>query len=175
LGVASLAFSRVSRAVRLCWALETQLAEARSAREEVAEAARAETQAAAEDRRRTLIAGGFITKCAVRDAMGEIIEAQDHLDDEAVEGLLDEVSERLDETETADYFAYPIGPIIAAICHDLGIEPNWDDWDEEWVEEARDWKPPRTRGASRWGAEDIPGVRTRAREVDRPADLAAGP
>jgi hypothetical protein len=72
-----------------------------------------------------------------RVAMEQLIEAQPI---EAVEKdwLRGEVSERL-EDETDGKFDLPTSAIIAGLCRDLGLKPDWDRWkDEPWaVEEAR--------------------------------------
>ncbi|HWK43148.1 MAG TPA: hypothetical protein VNT30_00400, partial [Stellaceae bacterium] len=66
-----------------------------------------------------------------------------------------ELRERLeDEDVETDIGSHPIGEIIARICWDLGLDPNWRRWAEDhWaVEEART-KAPGSPYAE-WGDEE---------------------
>jgi hypothetical protein len=78
----------------------------------------------------------------VRRAVEETIEATyDDLDD--VERLREELKERLEEDEVfEDRNFWPTGEVIALICQDLGLTPDWDRW--------------RSRGWARKEAEESP-------------------
>ena len=129
-----LSFSRVARAVRLTLALEART------REGVVARAAPET-------------GGFDYEAAaerVRDKIGRVLrhgcetDAQELIDDLALgdrdqaEALMAEFRERLEDDETIVRGDTPTGEVIAAICRDLGIKPDWSRWPkrEAWVVEA---------------------------------------
>jgi hypothetical protein len=78
----------------------------------------------------------------VRRAVEETIEATcDNPDD--VERLMEELSERLEEDEVFNGRNFwPTGEVIALICQDLGLTPDWDRW--------------RSRGWARKEAEESP-------------------
>jgi hypothetical protein len=102
LNAAAIAYARVARAVRQSILLQTKLGEARQA--SVAKAADLRSRAARIVRR--------------------VIEAE-HEDAEQVERLAAEAAERL-EQEFRDHLpARPITEIIASICKDLGLDPDW--------------------------------------------------
>jgi hypothetical protein len=85
--------------------------------------------AQARDRRRTAI------HCVVEETIETEIEGE-----AAVDSLIADLYERLDEVEgDADFGERPIGEIVARICRDLGVTPDWRRWaGEGWaVEEAR--------------------------------------
>jgi hypothetical protein len=85
--------------------------------------------AQARDRRRTAI------HCVVEETIETEIEGE-----AAVDSLIADLYERLDEVEgDADFGERPIGEIVARICRDLGVTPDWRRWaGEAWaVEEAR--------------------------------------
>jgi hypothetical protein len=62
-----------------------------------------------------------IERIVVRVARGE------HDDEDAVERLTRETNERLeDEDLLGDILQRPIGEVVALICKDLGLTPDWD-------------------------------------------------
>jgi hypothetical protein len=118
-----LVFSRIARAVRQTVALEARLAEDRQA--ETAAQLASRTQARATRRRRE-----------VRAVVEQAIEADAAETD--LEDLLLDLEERLVDYDDADFADRPIGELVARICRDLGVAPDWSLWeDEDWaVEEA---------------------------------------
>ncbi len=133
----ALTFSRIARAVRQTVALEAKLAEE-------AQAGRSERPAlSVSDRWRSAR-----RKRQVREIVGEIIEAESDGDFEA-DRLLSERDERLDDgDEEADFADRPIGELVARICRDLGITPDWSLFeDEDWAIEVNRLSPePSERG-----------------------------
>jgi hypothetical protein len=123
---AGLAFSRLSRAIRQTIALEARIdadERARAARLEVRHATRQAEAAQAWEERENRIEG-VVTR---------IIRAE-AADNGDAERLLDEMCEHLeDEDVYDDYSRRPTGEIIASICKDLGLTPDWSRW------EGRDW------------------------------------
>jgi hypothetical protein len=142
-GDVGLVFSRIARAVRLTLALEARLEQDRQARDAQIEAAlapRRELQA-------TLKAGEFIHRSVRRSNVKKAVEqAIDAEADRAgaaerdVENWLADLDERLaDAADDADFMGRPVGELIARICRDLGLTPDWSLWeDEDWaIAEAR--------------------------------------
>jgi hypothetical protein len=124
-----LTFSRIARAVRQTVALEARLAE--DHRAQVAARRAKDTHTRAARRRRE-----------VKAIVGQAIEAD--ADDSDVENLLLDLEERLaDRDEDADFADRPIGELVARICRDLGVTPDWSLFeDDDWaIEEART-RPP---------------------------------
>ncbi len=122
----SMAYDRVSRAVRMTIALQSKLVEDVKARE----AAAAEKRAEAEDddawpdeeERR---------KAGISRIVGRVIEAE-RQDDREIDRLVLRAEMRLDdETLFDDILSRPIGEIVAAICRDLGLSPDWTRLAEE--------------------------------------------
>jgi hypothetical protein len=126
----ALAYSRLSRAVRQTLALEVRIEADERARAVgiVVEhqARQADAAQAWEDRENRI--EGVVTK---------IIRAE-AADDSGAERLLDEMCEHLeDEDVYEDYSHRPTGEIIALICKDLGLTPDWSRWeDRDWAADA---------------------------------------
>jgi hypothetical protein len=157
------AVERAGRSVRLSLALaarldgEEPLRQARARNE--AEALR---EAQAEDRRREADAARAAERMA-EDALEarvfEVVEATleaSGMDAETLETRVAEISERMHEGEWEyDYVRRPIGAVIATICADLEIDPDWSLWaDTDWaVEEARTAATgsPYAPGGAAWG------------------------
>jgi len=145
-----LVFTRLSRSVRQTVALEARIAEEPLTPRAVSAAAldkQAERVALAEtDRRhRRKAQVGRIVKQAINAELTGIKAYQRER----------ELRERLeDEDVETDIGDHPIGEIIARICWDLGLDPNWRRWAEDhWaVQEART-KAPGSPYAE-WGDEE---------------------
>ncbi|HEX3363697.1 hypothetical protein [Phenylobacterium sp.] len=128
----ALTFSRVARAVRQTVAPEARLAEdSRKDRAERAALSVADRWRSARRKRQ------------VREIVGEVIEVEADGDYDA-DRLLAERDERLEDgDEEADFADRPIGELVARICRDLNIIPDWSLFeDADWaIEEARA-RPP---------------------------------
>ena len=128
----ALTFSRIARAVRQTVALEARLAEPRQPRH-------AERALSVSDRWRSAR-----RKLQVGEIVGEIIESEAAGEFDA-DDLLTNLQERLEDAndEEADFADRPIGELVARICADLGVTPDWSLLkDEDWaIEEART-RPP---------------------------------
>jgi hypothetical protein len=123
----ALTFSRIARAVRQTVALEAKLAEGPAQRPPLS----------VSDRWRSAR-----RKRQVSEIVAGVIDAE--VGEYDVEGLHDDLQERLDDgDEEADFADRPIGELVARICRDLGITPDWSLFeDEDWaIEEART-RPP---------------------------------
>lgn len=102
LNAAAIAFARVARAVRQSVMLQSRLQQERTAA-----AARAGELKARVAR---------IVRRAIEDEHGET---------EQVERLAAEAAERLEQERYGDVFTRPLGEIVADICRDLGLAPDW--------------------------------------------------
>jgi hypothetical protein len=128
-----LTFSRIARAVRQTLALEARIADGyREARAEAARRRAIEIEVL-----------GARRKHRVGDIVQEIIESETPEADR--DALLGDLEERLgDDDDAADFGERPLGELVAAICRDLGVIPDWSLWqDEPWSAEAMAATPPR--------------------------------
>ncbi len=122
----SLAYARVSRAVRLTVALQSKRIEALQALESGAVSARDEAQDIA--RRLTPEYG---RKARVERIVERVIKTEyEKADAEEIEETLDrmliEAGERLDdEDQYGDVLDRPLSELVADICRDLGLKPDW--------------------------------------------------
>ena len=132
----ALSFTRISRAVRLTIALEARMRRqieagvfgaANDDRRGDSGFLRPIDYAAIKRRMHPLIHGE--TDYEIRRAMDETIENASNDPDEA-ERLKTEMKELLEDEEEVfvDRYNWPTGEVIALICQDLGIEPDWDRW-----------------------------------------------
>jgi hypothetical protein len=121
---ASLAHTRVARAVRLTLMLQARLIKALEDRD------RHRTDPAssdADDQRRETQAR------TVR--IVERVAAHQHEDTDEVEHLVQEAAERLDQDDANDLLERPISEVVALICKDLGLDPDWSRLAQEaWAE-----------------------------------------
>ena len=162
---AAMDFARVARAVRLTYALQSRLiADFKKPPARPAETADHDEdeidgldprwfgEPEADDGEQRLRAQGVVRRMA--QGAGR--------DRETVERLVTEAAERLERDDIyADIGARPFGDTIAAICRDLGIEPDWslfpgEDWarlrlassaatdPHFWIKRrlGRHWRPP---------------------------------
>jgi len=124
LGDLALAYSRTSRALRLTVMLQSKLARDRKAIDDMTEI-RARTAASFDAVRRAhdpLYAHKDrverIVERVAREAVGE--------DEGALERLMVEACERLDDEDLyGKVLQRPIGELVALICRDLGLNPDW--------------------------------------------------
>jgi hypothetical protein len=120
-----LAFSRIARAVRQTVALEAKLDQDRQKSQ-----AEAASRLAVETRLR-----GIRRKTKVRDIVERVIETEARESD--AERLLDDLDERLEDADDTDFADRSVGELVAGICRDLGVTPDWGLWeDEDWGIEA---------------------------------------
>jgi hypothetical protein len=146
-GDLGLVYSRIARAVRQTLALETRVAEGiEKGKIEQARSRVAAIRTALDERQH-----------AVRDYVADAIEAEAAergTPEKDVERLLDDLDERLEDGDYDDALAdAPIGDLVARICADLGVTPDWSLWDDQaWAIEYEKSLPPfgGDIGAERW-------------------------
>jgi hypothetical protein len=150
-----LAFQRLNRTLRLTIALEAKLRAERARGFAAAQvgargaATRGRADAAADEdepllspemrakvnaRLMQLVMRKRVIVGVVQDVL-----ASDGADAETLEDVGRLLSERLLDREPSDTVEYPIGRMVARICRDLRVSPDWSRWkDCDWaVEEAR--------------------------------------
>jgi len=110
-----LAYTRIARAVRLTLALQSRLIQDLQALDEAAERQRLGGCSNAARAR----------KARVRRILARVIDAE--IGDEAEAGrLAAEARERLEHDDIyGDVLTKPVGELIALICRDLGLSPDW--------------------------------------------------
>ncbi len=147
-----LVFSRIARAVRQTLALEARIAEGIA------------TARVEEDKRRADEASleFDLREQEVRDYVIEAIEAEAaerQAPDSHIERLLDDLDERMNEGDYDEALADgPIGELVARICADLGVTPDWSLWDDQdWAIEHLAARRPDDVGAQPWARLDPPG------------------
>jgi hypothetical protein len=138
-GDIALAYARAARAVRLTVALQAKLVRDLQALDEAAARSRRGEQAEAERAREALETA---RKERVERIVERVIRAE--LGDEGEADRLAEAAwERLDHDDIyGDLTAQPVGEIIARVCRDLGLSPDWG----RLAEEA--WARDEIRGAA---------------------------
>lgn len=128
-----LAFSRVSRAVRQTLGLHARL-EAGVSTAAQAPVSFAEQASGALERvraRLALLARREKVEGTVREAIQ--IETADVAE---VRRLVEVLDERLERDYRLDFGDQPIGEMVALICRDLGLNPDWNRWAfEDWARE----------------------------------------
>ena len=124
---AAMEFSRAARAVRMSFALQSRLIAVFKAKPRPASSAEED-----DDDRPLAVAWGSDWESAAAYRKSEVVSvvrrsAEDAaLDAETVERLTRETAERLETDDLfADIFARPYAEVIALICQDLGLEPQW--------------------------------------------------
>jgi hypothetical protein len=132
------AFARLSRSVRMTLALHTKLIEDYRRSDEERAAERTRRAAAARDAHRDTQMDK-VTRVAEAT-----IDAETGEDWNEREDLHDKLSECLkDFDDYADLGNRSIGEIIARICRDLGLKPDWRRWvDASWAKQEIAEKPP---------------------------------
>lgn len=136
----AMAYSRIARAVRLTIALQSKvMAELIALDEAETNGIRArEADAEAAGRRRVDARAHRVERIVHR-----IVDAE--IDDEdAADRLCGDAWERLvDDDIYGDLSDRPIGEIVALICRDLGLSPDWSRWaGEAWAEAEAEAAPP---------------------------------
>ena len=136
----ALAYGRVSRAVRLTLALQAKVVQDLQALDEVA-ARRLDGDRAKAERERQSLAQQ--RKDRVQRIVERVIEAEAPCETE-VDRLADEAAERLEHDDIyGDLTTRPVGEIIALVCRDLGLSPDWSRLAEEaWAQDEIEGRAP---------------------------------
>jgi hypothetical protein len=154
-----LAFARVSHAIRQTILLQDRLRHDQRGREDLAERAAARRQDDAAETARDHI-DRIVARVAV-DSHGE----GDHAD-----RLREEAAERLEQDDLyGGVLARPISEIVADICHDMGLQPDWPTLAQEaWA------RAEIAGGDVGWPLAEVLDAAGVERSVTSPAHRAAG-
>jgi hypothetical protein len=124
----SLAYSRVSRAARVTIVLQSRLIDDLKALEEVAARKRTDAELAEDCEQYTRREGD---KARVERIVERIVMAA-HDDEAEINRLVIEAGHRLDDEDLYDdILSRPMGEIVALICRDIGLSPDWTRLAEE--------------------------------------------
>jgi hypothetical protein len=128
-GEAALAYARVSRAVRLTLALQSKAVAEIRGLDEVLSRYRAGD-------RQTARAAEAARKARVQRLIERVI-GEEIADGDRAERLAEEACERLEHDDIyGDLGRFTPGEIVAQICRDLGLSPDWSRWaGEAWAQE----------------------------------------
>ena len=154
-------FDRLTRSIRLTQMLENRIADGEVARLATAAQVRAKAAKAAQDA--AADAWAEAQTAAVLQVVEQTLEA-DGQDDEIIIERLRETREYLESgDEDFDIVELPTGLVIAHICKEFGVTPDWSLWaDTDWaIEEARDGmrgSPFVRRGFGGGGSAGPPGA-----------------
>ena len=132
LNALAMAHARVARAVRMGILLQSRLIADMQAFEEHA-ARKAAARAAAQARRDP----DYVHKARVEGIVERVAKAEFGDDEDEIDRLAAEASERLDDDDIyGEVLNRPIGELVALICRDLGLRPDWARLAEEaWARE----------------------------------------
>jgi hypothetical protein len=144
-GDPSVAFARISRAIRLTLALEARTDEAlRALRAGVV----AECQARRVEARNRAAAEATAQRAARSETVHRLVlEAAEREidDDEALDGVLEALEERLDDDEAyQDLEQAPLRETVERLCADLQLTPDWSQWEGEGWTPAPPFSRPKT-------------------------------
>ena len=166
------AYARAARAVRLTVMLQSRLIKAR---QEAGAAVEAASRAAAEEASQALRNRENDAKARVSRIVRRVIEAE-HDDEDRIERLDGEAMDRLDDEDVyGAVLTRPMSEMVADICRDLGLNPDWAKLAEEcWALEeigggevgepleAFRARPPPRAAVSSVAANDLAAMRTPA-------------
>jgi hypothetical protein len=112
----AMAYARIARAVRLTVMLQARLIAERRDGEDARTAARAAAAFERREQKRRRVER-MVERVAI-DACGDDEALAEHLAVEAIERLED-------DDLYGDVMSRPVGELVALICRDLGLEPDW--------------------------------------------------
>jgi hypothetical protein len=130
------AFSRVAKTVRLCGLLQSKLIKDmdEAYRRALASAPLVEAQARI---KATQQDPAHDHKARVEKIVERQVRARHKGDEQEVERLMLEACERLDDDDIyRDVLTRPVGELVALICKDLGVDPDWPQLAQEaWAQD----------------------------------------
>jgi hypothetical protein len=127
LNAVAMAHARVARAVRLTIMLQSRLIADVQAGEEGAA-----RKAAAAARQEARLDPEYVHKARVERIVERVAMAEHGDDEDEMDRLTTEASERLDDDDLyPDPLSRPIGALVASLCRDLGLDPDWTRLAEE--------------------------------------------
>ncbi|MGZ3398694.1 MAG: hypothetical protein ACXWKX_05705 [Caulobacteraceae bacterium] len=127
----ALAYSRVSRAVRLTLMLQSRLIKDRKADEQAEAKALAEVRAE-QAKQEAVRDPVYQRKVRVETILERVALARHPGDAARADRLVREGGERLDDEDLyGDLMERPLSELVARLCRDLGLDPDWSELAEE--------------------------------------------
>ena len=128
LNALAMAHARVARAVRMTIMLQSKLIGELQTSEEGAARKAARAAAARQERGDP----AYVHKARVEGVVERVAKAACGEDEDEIERLMTEAAERLDDDDIyGEVLSRPMGELVALICRDLGLEPDWPRLAEE--------------------------------------------
>ncbi|MGZ6013181.1 MAG: hypothetical protein ACXWK0_15165, partial [Caulobacteraceae bacterium] len=128
----AMAYSRTARAVRLTVMLQSKLIKDIKAEDEAGAKARAEADKAAAEQA-AVRDPAYQKKARVEAIVERVATARHHGDAPVVDRILRESAERLDDEDLyGDLMDRPLSEIVARLCKDLGLDPDWAELAQEY-------------------------------------------
>lgn len=126
----AMAYARVSRAVRMTVLLQSKLIQQVQALEAAAADRVADARAEADEDRFEESEG---RKLQVERIVKRVARArQDEIDEDELDRILAEAGERLDDDGLyGEVMRRPVSELVADVCRDLGLQPDWPRLSEE--------------------------------------------
>jgi hypothetical protein len=152
LDTAALAFSRVARAMHTTALLQSRLiGDLEQGRGRHEARCEAETEAGIEaEREKQRTDPAWRHKIRVEEIVARVAKPQLGEDEKALDRLMTEVCERLEDDDIyGDVMTRPVGELVALICRDLGLDPDWptlaqEAWAREEIESGAENSPFQT-------------------------------
>lgn len=160
-GDAALAYARVTRSVRQTMLLQSKLIEGMDAGNGAADEARAEAQDGADEASPEAAAETTPEdrqKARVERIVERLVTAEHPDDEDELDRLMNEACDRLDDEDLyGDLMERPVSELVARICRDLGLQPQWAElvqelWAQKEIESGAPGEPLRALLASDPGA-----------------------
>ena len=133
-GDIALAYSRVARAVRMTVLLQSKLTQDIALQAKAAAVAGADAQVTADNAR---FHEAYVRKARVERIVGRLSQARHGDDEDAIDRELIEAGQRLDDEDLyGDLLERPLSELVARICRDLGLDPDWSALSQElWAQD----------------------------------------
>jgi len=167
----AMAYARAARAVRMVVLLQSKVVRDLESAERLAAF---DAPAEASRRRAARHAASEARKLSLERIIVRVAEGQS-ADQEALLALAVDAAERLDNEDIyGDVLTRPMGEIVARICRDLGLDPDWSRLAQEaWAEAEIAAAPPGSPFAGLAGVGDLPFSRAARANPPGPAGPVA--
>ena len=127
----AMAYNRTARAVRLTLMLHSKIIKDRKAEEDPILKARAEAEAEAA-KVQARLDPVYQRKVRVEEIVGRVAMARHQGDEPVVGRLMRESQDRLDDEDLyGDLLERPLSELVARLCKDLGLDPDWAELAQE--------------------------------------------
>ena len=170
---AAMDFARVSRAVRMTFALQSRLVAEFKDAGQAAKAGQGGEDPIEVFGRPDIVDHDVVRKRQLRGVVERLAQGA-ALERETVERLVREAGERLeDDGFFRDITKRPISEMVALICKDLVLQPNWEQLSGEWWAQSEIKQPPP--GSPYAGWQDRPDRQARRDAPETASERAPPP